>query len=152
MRTVDVLRPAAMLYDLACCHRTSYLDLYVLDAPYRCGTPHTGNRTRAIEASVDCQGVLMSQTRGTMHTTWRSISLVASKRPRLTLCGTPGRDVLLELLVDGLGVRYDLRVIDIPTKLARGQHPRFRRKTPPASVDRGGTIAGGTVTSENYIK
>ena len=103
-------------------------------------------------ASVDCQGVIMSQTRGTMHTTWRSMSLVASKRPRLTLCGTPGRDVLLELLVDGLGVRYDLRVTDIPTKLARGQHPRFRRKTPPASVDRGGTIAGGTVTSENYIK
>ncbi|MCA1705859.1 MAG: hypothetical protein LC808_22390 [Actinobacteria bacterium] len=45
----------------------------------------------------------MSQTRGTMHTTWRSMSLVASKRPRVTLCGTPGRDVLLEPVVDGLG-------------------------------------------------
>lgn len=54
-------------------------------------------------ARVDCQGVIMSQTRGTMHTTWRSMSLVASKRLRVTLCGTPGRDVLLEPVVDGLG-------------------------------------------------
>jgi hypothetical protein len=33
-------------------------------------------------ANVDCQGVIMSQTRGTRHTpTWWSMSLVASKRP-----------------------------------------------------------------------
>jgi hypothetical protein len=52
---------------------------------------------------ADCQGVIMSQTRGTIHTTWRSTSLLASKRPRVTLCSTPDRDVLLEPLVDGLG-------------------------------------------------
>ncbi len=54
-------------------------------------------------ARVDRQGVIMSQTCGTMHTTSRSMSLVASKRPRVTLCGTPDRDVLFEPLVDGLG-------------------------------------------------
>lgn len=64
-------------------------------------------------ARVGCQGVIRNQTRGTMHTTWRSMSLVASKRPRVILCSTPGRDVLLESLVDGLGVRYDLHVTDI---------------------------------------
>ena len=91
--------------------------------------PHTGGCTRATDGEGDCQGVIMSQTRGTMYTTWRSISLVvASKRPRVTLCGAPGRDVRLEPVVDGLGSATDLRVIDIPTKLARGQCPRFRRK------------------------
>jgi len=93
-------------------------------------------------ARVDCQGVIMSQTRGTMHTTWRSISLVASKRPRVTLCGTSGRDVLLESVVDGPSVRYDLRVIDIPTKLARGQRPRFRRKHPPQTSTEEGQLQG----------
>jgi hypothetical protein len=66
--------------------------------------PHTGSYTRARStARVGGQGVIMSQTRGIMHTTWRSMSLLASKRPRVTLCGTPGRDVLLVPVVDGLG-------------------------------------------------
>ena len=65
--------------------------------------PHTGGCTRATDGEGDCQGVIMSQTHGTRHTTWQSMSLVASKRPRVTLCGTPDRDVLLEPVVDGLG-------------------------------------------------
>jgi len=101
-------------------------------------------------ARVHCQGVIMSRTCGTTHTTWRSMSLAASKRPRLTLCGTPGRDVLLEPVVDGPRGRYDLRVIDIPTKLARGQCHDSGRNT-PTNVNRGGTIAGGTVTSETTL-
>ena len=93
-------------------------------------------------ASVDCQGSdHESDARYRAHRV--AVNVAGGEQASATdLCGTPGRDVLLKPVVDALEVSYNLRVTDIPTNLARGQCPRFQRKTPPTSVDRGGPIAG----------
>lgn len=111
--------------------------------------PQTGSCTRAIDGEVGGQGVITSRTRGAMHTTWRSMSLVASKRPRVTLCGTPDSDVLVVPVVDGLG----------PLRPSRNRNPD--QTSERTAHDSGGNIPRtpteegqlqGTVTSENYIK
>jgi len=54
----------------------------------------------------------------------------------------PGRDVLLESVVDGLGASYDLLIINIPANLSGRTVPTIPEETPSTSVDRGETIAG----------
>lgn len=101
-------------------------------------------------ARADRQGVIMSQTHGAMHTTWRSMSMLVSKRPRVTLCGTPGRDVLLEPVVDGLGSATPSRNGHLDQASERTV-PTIPEETAPRTSTEEGNCRG-TVTSENYIK
>jgi len=82
-------------------------------------------------ARGECSGDADLRADDSVTSARRHLSLVASRRPRLTLCGAPGRGVLLSPVVAGLGVSYDLRVTDMPTNLARGRCPRFRLRAPP---------------------
>jgi hypothetical protein len=93
-------------------------------------------------ASVDCQGSdHESDARYRAHRV--AVNVAGGEQASATdLCGTPGRDVLLEPVVDALEVSYSLRVTDIPTNLARGQCPRFRRKTPPRASTEAGQLQG----------